>query len=93
MGVFVEEQDDLASRTLARIAVLQPLGAIAKDVLAARAIDLDGIFHGSLEMSARSLPASSSMKQIRIKAGESRGAGNPGRPGTSGSDGKLIWLT
>jgi hypothetical protein len=64
VGIFVEEQDDLASRTLARIAVLQPLGAITKDVLAARATDLDGVFHGGLKISARSLRASPSMKQI-----------------------------
>jgi hypothetical protein len=64
VGIFVEEQDDLASRTLARVAVLQPLGAIAKDVLAARATDLNGIFHDGLKMSARSLRASPSMKHI-----------------------------
>lgn len=43
--VLVEEQHDLAARALARISVLQPLGPVAKDVLAARATDLDRIFH------------------------------------------------
>lgn len=45
MRVLVEEEDDLAARALARVTVLQPLGAITKDVLAASATDLDGIFH------------------------------------------------
>ncbi|UGA47139.1 hypothetical protein HU230_0014280 [Bradyrhizobium quebecense] len=45
MRVLVEEEDDLAAWALTRVTVLQPLGAITKDVLAASATDLDGVFH------------------------------------------------
>src|SRR5690349_3398002 len=34
LRVFIEEQHDLAGRTLARIAVLQPAGALAKNASA-----------------------------------------------------------
>jgi len=45
MRVLVEEEDDLAARALTRVTILQPLGAITKDVFAACATDLDGVFH------------------------------------------------
>ncbi|WP_173642895.1 hypothetical protein [Bradyrhizobium sp. 41S5] len=52
MRVLVEEEDDLATWALPRITVLQPLGAITKDVLATSATDLDGIFHIDPKISA-----------------------------------------
>ncbi|WP_177248161.1 hypothetical protein [Bradyrhizobium sp. Ghvi] len=43
LRVVCEEQHHLATGALPRIAVLQPSRAIAKDRLAARALDLDGV--------------------------------------------------
>src|SRR5262249_2270129 len=43
LGVFVKEQQDLAGRALARIAVLKAACALAEPALAAAAADLDGI--------------------------------------------------
>jgi hypothetical protein len=43
LRIFVKEQQDLAGRALARIAVLKPASALAEHALAAAATDLDGI--------------------------------------------------
>ncbi len=43
LRVFIEEQHDLAGRTLTRIAVLKPAGAFAEYAPATPASDLNGI--------------------------------------------------